>query len=148
MRRLVAKADLAARVTVDSAGTGAYHVGEQPDSRSCGAAKKRSLDLTTHRAWQFTEADFARFDLVVAMDGANLRNLKAMASRAKSGVEIVLLRSFDTTAGRGAEVPDPWYGGDAGFEDVLDQCERACAGLLEHVQSRLTLPRARSGSSD
>jgi protein-tyrosine phosphatase len=138
MRGLVAQAGLAERVMLDSAGTGAYHVGEQPDSRSCAAAKKRSFDLTTHRAWQFTVADFARFDLVVAMDGANLRNLRAMAARAKGTVpEIVLLRSFDAAADRDAEVPDPWYGGDDGFEEVLDQCERACAGLLAHVRAKL-----------
>jgi protein-tyrosine phosphatase len=81
-------------------------------------------------------ADFARFDLVLAMDRENLRNLQRLA--AGRPAQIALFRSFDPTAGDGAEVPDPWYGGADGFETVLDQCERACAGLLAHVRARLT----------
>jgi protein-tyrosine phosphatase len=134
MVRLVEQAGLADVVTIDSAGTAAYHVGEWPDARSRAAARRRGVELD-HRARQFVAADFARFDLVLAMDGENLRNLKQLA--AGSEATIALFRSFDPTADADAEVPDPWAGGEAGFEEVLDQCERACTGLLAHVRERL-----------
>jgi protein-tyrosine phosphatase len=133
MRGMIESAGLADRVVIDSAGTGAYHVGEQPDPRTRAAAKRRGYALD-HRAWQFTAKDFSRFDLVLAMDGKNLRHLQLLAQGAH---DIRLFRSFDPSAEAGADVPDPWYGGDAGFADVLDQCERACEGLLAHVRSRL-----------
>lgn len=134
MRALVANAGLADRVVLDSAGTGAYHVGELPDPRTREAARRRGYTLD-HRAWQFTAKDFARFDLVLAMDAQNLRHLHLLAGGHDGSVR--LFRSFDPTAGDGAEVPDPWYGGDEGFREVLDQCERACAGLLAYVRARL-----------
>ncbi|HEX4421237.1 MAG TPA: low molecular weight protein-tyrosine-phosphatase [Kofleriaceae bacterium] len=135
MERLVEDAGLAGRIAIDSAGTGAYHVGELPDERSRAAARRRGVELT-HRARQFVGADFERFDLVIAMDGQNLRNLQRLAA-GRTAPAIALLRSFDATAEPGAEVPDPWAGGAAGFEAVLDQCERACAGLLAQVRERL-----------
>lgn len=132
MARLVADAGLAAAVRVDSAGTAAYHLGELPDERSRAAARRRGIDLT-HRARQFVAADLDRFDLVIAMDAENLRRLQRLAG-GRAHPRLALLRSFDPAADPGAEVPDPWYGGEAGFEEVLDQCERACAGLLAHVR--------------
>jgi protein-tyrosine phosphatase len=140
MARLVAEAGLGAAgrgavIEVDSAGTAAYHVGELPDERSRAAARRRGIVLD-HRARQFTAADLDRFDLVVAMDGQNLQRLRQLAG-GRTQPPIVLLRSFDPTAASGAEVPDPWGGGDDGFEEVLDQCERACAGLLAHVREQL-----------
>lgn len=134
MRGLVERTGLADRVVLDSAGTGAYHVGELPDPRTREAAKRRGYTLD-HRAWQFTAKDFARFDLVLAMDAQNLRHLTQLA-RGRTH-DIRLFRSFDATAGDGAEVPDPWYGGEEGFREVLDQCERACEGLLAHVRERI-----------
>ena len=133
-----AEAGLGAAIEVDSAGTGAYHVGELPDERSRVAAGRRGIELT-HRARQFAAADLDRFDLVVAMDGDNLSRLDRLRRLAggRARPPIVLLRSFDPTAAPGAEVPDPWSGGDDGFEQVLDQCERACAGLLAHVREQL-----------
>jgi protein-tyrosine phosphatase len=135
MERLVAEAGLGAAIEIDSAGTGAYHVGELPDERSRAAARGRGIELT-HLARQFTAADLDRFDLVVAMDGQNLHRLRQLAG-GRADPPIVLLRSFDSTAAPDAEVPDPWAGGDDGFEQVLDQCERACAGLLAHVREQL-----------
>jgi len=121
------------RITIDSAGTGAWHVGELPDERACAAAARRGITLE-HRARQFTRADLARFDLVLAMDNDNLLHLRKLAgSQAKP--EIRLLRDFDPDAPPGAEVPDPYYG-DAGFEHVLDLCERACAGLLAYARGK------------
>ena len=135
MEKLVADAGLAGRVTIDSAGTGAYHIGELPDARARKHAARRGYELA-HRARQFTARDFDTFDLVIAMDRQNLRNVMALAGAPTT--KLALLRSFDPTAPPDAEVPDPWYGEADGFEEVLDQCERACAGLLAHVRSRLT----------
>lgn len=135
MEKLVREAGLVERVTIDSAGTGAWHVGELPDARSRTHAKRRGLHLD-HRARQLVHADLERFDLLVVMDEDNLRHVQRMVGR-RERPRVALLRSFDPTAPAGAEVPDPYAGGAAGFEEVLDQCERACAGLLAHV--RMTL---------
>jgi protein-tyrosine phosphatase len=135
MERVVAEAGLAASVVIDSAGTAAYHIGELPDERSRTAARRRGIELD-HLARQFTRADLDRFDLVIAMDRQNLEKLKALLG-GRTTPEVVLLRSFDPTAAHGAEVPDPWSGGERGFEEVLDQCERACKGLLAHLRGRL-----------
>ncbi len=136
MAGLLAKHGLADRVTIDSAGTGAWHAGELPDPRSRAAAAKRGLELT-HRARQFTRHDLEQFDLVIAMDRENLRHLTTLVGKRERPV-VRLLRSFDPTAPAGAEVPDPYSGGDDGFEKVLDQCERACEGLIAHVRERLS----------
>lgn len=135
MRKLVEDAGLVEVITVDSAGTGGWHVGEEPDPRTLATAERRGYQLD-HRAWQFTAHDFARFDLILAMDDSNLRNLRAMAPDDGARAKLRLLRSFDPTAPRGAEVPDPYYGGQRGFDDVIDICERACRGVLEHLGAR------------
>lgn len=134
MARLVEDAGLGAAIAIDSAGTAAYHVGELPDERSRAAARQRGIELT-HRARQFAKADLDRFDLVVAMDQHNLHHLQRLIG-GRATPALALLRSFDPTAGPGAEVPDPWDGGADGFEEVLDQCERACAGLLARVREQ------------
>jgi protein-tyrosine phosphatase len=133
MARLVAEAGLGGRVELDSAGTGAWHVGELPDPRTRAAARKRGLDLT-HRARQLRRADLDGFDLIAVMDRENLRHVTVMAA-ARARAAIRLLRSFDPTAPEGAIVPDPYAGGPDGFEEVLDICERACTGLLAHVRA-------------
>lgn len=135
MLDLVAKAGLSDRITIDSAGTGPWHVGERPDARARAAARKRGLDLTS-RGRQLSEADFDRFDLIVVMDDVNFRHVTLMAGH-RTAPEIRLLRSFDPKAPPNANVPDPYAGGADGFEHVLDLCEAACAGLLAHVQTRL-----------
>jgi protein-tyrosine phosphatase len=134
MEKLVAEADLGQRIILDSAGTGSWHVGELPDPRAREAAALRGYDLT-HHARQFVEADLGRFDLVLAMDRSNLRDLQRMA-RGRGEPRIELLRAFDPGAPEGAEVPDPYSGGREGFEIVLDICERACAGVLEYARAR------------
>ena len=135
MAKLLAEGGLADRVTIDSAGTGAWHAGELADPRTRSAASKRGIELT-HRARQFTRHDLDQFDLVIAMDRENLRHLTLLTER-RAQPEVRLLRSFDPAAPAGAEVPDPYSGGEEGFEKVLDQCERACAGLIAHVRERM-----------
>lgn len=136
MEHLAREARLDHKLVIDSAGTGAWHVGELPDSRACAAATKRGYALT-HRARKFTPADFDRFDLVIAMDRDNFDHLQRIARGRTHVPPIRMLRSFDTTAPEGAEVPDPYAGDEDGFEEVLDICERACRGLLDYVCSRL-----------
>lgn len=125
---------LSTHVMLDSAGTGAYHLGERPDPRSLAAAARRGIELPGV-ARQFTAADFARFDYVLAMDNDNLETL----ARLPGGSEhtgLKLFRAFDDTAPPGACVADPYFGGEQGFEEVLDQCERAAVGLLEKAVRR------------
>jgi len=136
MRKLIDAEGLADKITIDSAGTGGWHAGELPDPRSCTAGKKRGYDLT-HRARKFTQADFDRFDLVLAMDRDNYEHLQRLARGRSQVPPIRLLRSFDPQAPEGAEVPDPYSGGGEDFDHVLDVCENACRGLLEHVRSRV-----------
>jgi len=129
---MVDKADLNDQTVVDSAGTGSYHIGEQADSRARAAGQRRGYRFVG-RARQFGRKDFEAFDYVLAMDQDNLRTLRKLAHDEATRAKIRLLRSFDSTADPGAEVPDPYYGGPGGFDEVIDICERACRGLLEHV---------------
>lgn len=125
---------------VDSAGTGGWHVGEDMDERARQTLEDAGYRPPRHRAHQFTAADFAARDLVVAIDRGHVRELQQLADRtadpAASRAKIVLLRSFDPTAApHELDVPDPYYGGGRGFVDVLGQVERACAGLLDAVRA-------------
>lgn len=133
MRALVEREQLEAVVFVDSAGTSAYHVGEPPDARSREAARERGIDISGS-ARQFRKADWDAFDYVVAMDAANHETLLAMTTSNGARGKLHLLRAFDADSPPDASVPDPYYGGPRGFEEVLDLCEKACRGLLEHVR--------------
>jgi protein-tyrosine phosphatase len=133
MKHLLVREGLSDRVSVESAGTADYHTGELPDNRARAAAKARGVVLDS-RARQFVVADFARLDYVLAMDAENERNLKRLAPDARSRSKVRLLRSFDPGAPPGAPVPDPYYGDGEGFEHVLDLCEAACAGVIEHLR--------------
>lgn len=113
---------------VDSAGTGDYHVGEPPDRRSQRAAAQRGYDLSRLRARQVQREDFDRFDLLLAMDLANLAALQALAPRDRQERLRLLLDYADGAGHR--EVPDPYYGGPEAFEQVLDLAEHAARGLL------------------
>jgi len=140
-RRLVEERAPDLVVEIDSAGTHDYHVGEPPDSRSVAAAARRGIDLGQLRARQVEDADFERFDLIVAMDRLNRETL-LQRSPASSHERIRLFMEF---AGRSdvEDVPDPYYGGPVGFEQVLDLAEEAAAGLLEEIQRRVPSRRRR-----
>jgi protein-tyrosine phosphatase len=134
-RRLVAEAGLEDEIVVDSAGTGDWHIGHPPDERATTAARGRGITLEG-QARQVAADDFRSHDLVVAMDRANERDLLALAPDEESRRKVVLFRSFDPEAPGDLDVPDPYYGGDDGFEHVLDVVDRAARGLLEHLRSR------------
>lgn len=121
-------------VEVDSAGTHGYHVGAPPDERSQEHALKRGYDLSRQRARKLEARDFERFDLVLAMDDDNLANAQRLCPPARRD-RLKLLMSYALQAGN-PHVPDPYYGGDAGFEDVLDLVEAACDGLIASLQRR------------
>jgi protein-tyrosine phosphatase len=130
-RRLLA-AEEVGQVEIDSAGTHDYHVGEPPDRRAVTAAARRGVDLSTLRARLLVAEDFERFDLILAMDDENLRELRRRApTRAHERIRLVM--EFAESGTRRA-VPDPYYGGPEGFEEVLDLLEEAAVGLLEYVR--------------
>ena len=133
MKHLLARAGLADVVLVESAGTADYHTGELPDGRSRAAAKARGV-LLASRAQQFVPSFFERFDHVLAMDAQNVEELKRIAPSAEAAKKIALLRSFDPASPPNASVPDPYHGGADGFERVLDLCQAACEGFLEHLR--------------
>jgi low molecular weight protein-tyrosine phosphatase len=132
MRHLLAADGLTEAVEIDSAGTGDWHVGHAPDHRSTGAASGRGIELTG-AARQVAPDDFESFDLILAMDRSNYSDLLALAPDDDARERVKLLREYDPDAVAAAEleVPDPYYGGADGFEDVLDLVTRACEGLLE-----------------
>jgi protein-tyrosine phosphatase len=135
MRRLVREAGLDGRVVIDSAGTGDWHVGAQRDARSAQVGRRRGTPLQgTARQWQ--RRDFDRFDHVLAMDRKNLADLHKLAPDAAARAKVRLLRSFDpaSAASGDDEVPDPYYGGPDGFDQVFDICEAACSALLDHLR--------------
>ncbi len=120
------------QVEADSAGTADYHAGDPPDPRSQRAAKRRGIDLSGLRARQITRDDFARFDLILAMDQANLRELERMRP-AHSRARVRLFLDYAPEAER-REVPDPYYLDTRGFEEVLDLSEAASRGLISALQ--------------
>ena len=133
MRHLLADEGLTDEIEVDSAGTGAWHAGSPPDRRATAAARGRGIVLEG-TARQVTDEDFDAFDLILCADAENVAALRAVAP---PGTEdrIRLLGSYDPAGEGDLDVPDPYYGGDSGFEDVLDQVEAACRGLLVELRS-------------
>lgn len=132
MRHLIREAGLGAAIEVDSAGTAGYHTGDAPDPRACAAGQRCGIEIGG-KARQFRRRDFDEFDYVIAMDASNLEHLQSMAP-ASSLDKIALLRSFDASSPPNSPVPDPYYGDEAGFDEVLALCRTACAGLLEHIR--------------
>jgi len=134
MQQLVHEAGLARLIEIDSAGTEAEHEGERADLRSRATAARRGVTLRGV-ARRFEPSDFERFDYVLAMDHENLRRLHARARSDEERARTVLLRRFESPEQADEPVPDPYFGGPDGFEDVFEICLRSCRGLLEHIRS-------------
>jgi protein-tyrosine phosphatase len=135
MRALLLEQGLEDVVEVDSAGTGGWHVGDPPDPRATAAARARGITLEG-AARTVTRADFTDYDLILAADRRNVRDLRGVVPRSARS-RIHLLREYDP-ASEGApdlDVPDPYYGGDDGFERVLDLVDAACRGLLDRLRA-------------
>ena len=134
LRSLAAREAPELPLEVDSAGTADYHVGQPPDPRTRAAAARRGYDLSALRARTVEAGDFERFDLILAMDRENLQALKR---RAPSHAHERLRLFLDFAPDSPEDVPDPYYGGPKGFEEVLDLVETATRGLLAHLRQRL-----------
>lgn len=133
---LVDAAGLTEKISVDSAGTGGWHVGDPPDARARRIAKEFGYDLSAQRARQFQITDFDKFDYVIAMDQSNFENLQRLAHGEFSG-ELGLMLDY---AGRiGEEVPDPYYGEIEDYRHVFDLLKPAAEGLLAHIRETHTI---------
>lgn len=133
-RQHVRNARLDGRITIDSAGTGDWHIGKKPDLRACRAAASRGYDLSALTARQVSVDDFRRFDLILAMDQDNLKRLKALRPSDSRAEIDLFLRRFNPAE---KAVPDPYYGGDDGFDHVLDLIEQGSRALLDELRGRL-----------
>ncbi len=137
MRALVSEAGLEHRVELDSAGTGGWHVGESPDARATEAARRRGIALEG-AAREVRPRDFADFDLILAMDRSNLRDLQRLAPDERARQKVRLLREWGRAGSQSdgdLDVPDPYYGGPDGFDRVLDLVHASCTALLEELQA-------------
>lgn len=134
-RKLVSDAGLEDRIHADSAGTHAYHTGEPPDRRGVEAADRRGFSLKGIRARRVAETDFETFDHIIAMDEDNLAKLRESADEDHHGKLRLFLEFAESSTL--TEVPDPYYGGLAGFERVLDLVEDAANGLLAEIKKSL-----------
>lgn len=132
-RQQVLEAGLSDQIEIDSAGTHGYHIGNPPDARATATARQRGIEMSDLNARQVSVADFTHFDYIAAMDNDNLRLLKASCPQ---GEQQRLSLMLDWTTGWGDEVPDPYYGGDSGFEHVFDMLTDACGSLLAAIVSR------------
>ena len=131
-RYKVAQANLQDHISIDSAGTHAYHVGNPPDARAQDAALKRNIDLSSQHARRVNADDFSSFDYVIAMDDSNKRDLLTICP---AGFEDRVHLFLDFAEGNETEVPDPYYGQGRGFEIVLNLVEEAADGLLARIHA-------------
>jgi protein-tyrosine phosphatase len=130
-RNVVKQNNLQDQINIDSAGTHAYHIGDPPDSRSQSTALSHGINLSAQRARKAVTEDFERFDYVIAMDRSNFEGLKSLGRGADlSRLHLFMDFSKDWD---NDEVPDPYYGGANGFEEVFDMVQSASEGLLEHI---------------
>jgi protein-tyrosine phosphatase len=138
MRELVRREGLEDWITIDSAGTGGWHVGDPPDARATATARARGIALAG-AARRVRNSDFEDFDLLLAMDRSNLHDLRRLAPDEQAAARVRLLREFDPNSDGDLDVPDPYYGGPGGFEQVLDLVQAACAGLLAQLRREAAL---------
>ena len=134
MAALVQRAGKSKGIRCDSAGTGGWHEGERADARMRDHARRRGYELTS-RSRPLRASDFAEFDLILTMDERNFRDVKHRAPQSPHRAQVRRMTDFCRTHLE-REVPDPYYGGDQGFEQVLDLLEDACSGLLDHLEGR------------
>lgn len=120
--------------TVDSAGTAAYHIGETPDPRSVSIARKHGIDISNQRGRKLQISDFDYFDRVYVMDNSNYSNVMNMARNAEDEEKVDLILNL-TYPGENTDVPDPYYGGPQGFENVFNMLDRACDVLAKELKS-------------
>jgi protein-tyrosine phosphatase len=140
-RHIVAREAPDLDVTIASAGIGSWHIGEPPDERAQAAARRRGFDMSRQRARQIRREDLIEFDLILAMDRENLAELQRRApTELRERVRLFLEFADDPDVD---EVPDPYYGGDQGFERVLDLTEAAARGLLDHLMNQSSRPGPR-----
>jgi protein-tyrosine phosphatase len=132
-RKMVQDQGLEQKILIDSAGTHSYHVGSPPDNRAQAAARDRGVDLSQLRGRQFTVQDFADFDYIMVMDKSNQRDVLSLRDSEQGGTVKLFLEYAEKADIQ--EVPDPYYGGNRGFEHVLDLIEDASSGLLSHIQA-------------
>jgi protein-tyrosine phosphatase len=130
---LAEKAGVADKYYVDSAGTSAYHIGEQPDSRMRRVAAQNGLQYDG-RAKQVREDDYDRFDLIIPQDQDNLRNLRWLARGPADEAKLFTMRTFDPLGSSNDGVPDPYYGGADGFQTTFEIVRRSCQGLLDALE--------------
>ena len=130
--QMVQQYGLASHIATDSAGTHAYHIGEPPDPRSQSTALRRGVDLSHLRARRFSERDFEEFDFILAMDSDNY-SILSEACPPEARYKLKMFLEFAPHLNE-LDVPDPYYGGELGFERVLDLVEAASQGLLEHIR--------------
>lgn len=133
MRSVVEDAGLGDEIEIASAGCGPWHIGHPPDQRATAAAARRGIVLEG-KARQIEPEDFDHFDLILAADRENAADLRMVAPDEAAREKIHLLREYDPEPDGDLEVPDPYYGGEDGFETVLDMVEAACRGLLEELR--------------
>jgi protein-tyrosine phosphatase len=129
-RDKVRAAGLSDRIEIDSAGTGGWHVGEPPDRRMIATARGHGVDLSAQRARQFVDTDLADFDHILAMDKSNLHDILYLDEGQDFGQRVTLFRQWDPEPGT-YEVPDPYYGGPEGFEEVYRMVDRTAENLLQ-----------------
>jgi len=120
------------KTIVDSAGTGAYHVGKLPDERSIAVAKINGIDITDQKARKFSVQDFDNFDLIYAMDTQNYRDIIALSRNDVDKAKVYLILN-EVLPGEDLDVPDPYYGGDYGFRNVYKMLDEACSIIAEKI---------------
>lgn len=138
-RHLVNQEGLNAHFHIDSAGTSGYHIGEKPDRRMRQTAQGHGISLEKQRSRKFVRQDFQDFDYILAMDSSNLRDIRSLKNGPEDkGAKVTLMRDFDLEDSD-PNVPDPYYGGQNGFEDVYDIVRRSCTELLTQIKTTHSL---------
>lgn len=135
LERKLSDVAAARRVVIESSGTGDWHIGEPMDQRAADTLTAAGYDSSRHRARQVDSDLFARNDAILVMDESNLRDVRALASRNDDGDRVLMFRAFDPLVGDDLDLPDPWYGGQPGFDDVLAIVERTTDALVVALAS-------------